>query len=76
MRLERLVGAQVRGGRAGDAYLRVEAMAHGRGAMIGVKTVVGGVPLEKREALGPRKISRAWQLPVGIRWRSKPGRAC
>lgn len=36
-------------------------------AMIGVRTVVGGVPLEKREPLGPRKISRAWQLPINIR---------
>lgn len=28
-------------------------------AMTGVRTVVGGVPLEKREPLGPRKIYRA-----------------
>ena len=45
-------------------------------AMIGVKTVVGGVPLEKREAVGPRKISRAWQLTVNMKWKSKPGKLC
>lgn len=58
MRLERLSGAQVKGG-VGDV-------------MIGVRAVVRGAPLERRDHLGPRKISRVWQLHIDVTWRSKP----